>query len=164
LADGSISCIGSDHSPHPRELKEKGWANVFYQPDGSPVPFGSPGIETIAPVVYSKGVAERGLPLQWLARVMSENPAQIFGLYPRKGTIQVGSDADLTIIDPSGETEIACDRLLGKAGYTPYEGWKLRGSLVMTLLRGRVLMEESRILPQPGYGQFLESTGAVTPV
>lgn len=164
LVDGSISCVGSDHSPHPKELKERGWDNVFYQPDGSPVPFGSPGIETILRVVYSKGVAERGLPLQWLARVMSENPARIFGLYPRKGVIQVGSDADLTIIDPNREGIISVDRLLGKAGYTPYDGWKLRGSLVMTLLRGRVLMEESRILPQPGYGQFLESTGAATPV
>jgi dihydropyrimidinase len=164
LEDGSISCIGSDHSPHPRELKERGWDNVFYQPDGSPVPFGSPGIETIAEVVYSKGVAERGLPLQWLARVMSENPARIFGLYPRKGTIQVGSDADLTIIDPNAETEVSAQKLHGKAGYTAYEGWSVRGKIAMTLLRGRVLIEDGKVVTQPGYGQFLASAAPVPPI
>ncbi|MBI4220781.1 MAG: amidohydrolase family protein [Chloroflexi bacterium] len=164
LADGAISCIGSDHSPHPREVKDQGWDNVFYQPDGSPVPFGSPAIETLAPVVYSKGIAERGLPLHWLARAMSENPARIFGLYPRKGTIQVGSDADLTIIDPNGETEISSKRLLGKAGYTPYEGWKLRGKIAMTLLRGRVLMDEGKVLASPGSGEFRASGPSVAPI
>lgn len=164
LADGSISCIGSDHSPHPREVKERGWQNVFNQPDGSPVPFGSPSIETIASLAYSKGIAERGLPLQWLARVMSENPARIFGLYPRKGTIQIGADADLTIIDPTAETEISSVRLLGKAGYTPYEGWKLRGRIEMTLLRGRVLMRDGQVESGPGRGRFLESAPPVPPI
>lgn len=164
LIDGSISCVGSDHSPHPREIKERGWQNVFYQADGSPVPFGSPSIETLAQLNYSKGVAERGLPLQWLARVMSENPARIFGLYPRKGTIQIGSDADLTIIDPNAETEVSAQKLLGKAGYTAYEGWKVRGKATMTLLRGRVLMEGGQVVPPPGYGRFLESAPPIPPV
>jgi len=157
LSDGSISCVGSDHSPHPREAKEHGWKNVFFQPDGCPVPFGSPSIETIAPVTLSKGVFERGLPLTWLARVMSENPARIFGLYPRKGTLQVGADADLAIVDPGAESTVAADRLLGKSGYTPYEGMKLRGSIVTTLLRGRFLLRGGELSAWPGDGAFLES-------
>lgn len=164
LAHGYISCIGSDHSPHPRELKDLGWSNVFYQPNGDPVPFGAPSIETIVQLVYSKGVAERGLPLQWMARVLSENPARIFGLYPRKGTIQVGADADLLIIDPDGEATIAADRLLGKAGYTPYEGWRLPGRLEKTILRGEVLMEDGEVKQQAGYGQYLESGPPLPPL
>ena len=129
LEHGAISCIGSDHSPHPRELKELGRENIFYQPNGDPVPYGAPGMETLAQLVYSSGVRGHGLPLQWMARVLSENPARIFGLYPRKGSIQVGSDADLTIVDPEMKVVIAEDRLLGKAGYTPYEGLELDGRL-----------------------------------
>jgi dihydropyrimidinase len=164
LEAGTISCVGSDHSPHPREVKERGWQNVFYQPDGAPVPFGAPSVETLAAVTYAKGVAERGLPLHWFARVMSENPARIFGLYPRKGTIQPGSDADITIVDPDGETEVTSARLLGKAGYTPYEGWRLPGRITLTLLRGRVLMRDGEVKVRPGTGVFLESGSPVPPV
>jgi dihydropyrimidinase len=165
LRDGYISCVASDHSPHSKEQKDLGWDNVFYQPDGrTPVPFGSPGIETIAPLVYSKGVAERGLPLSWYARVMAENPARVFGLYPRKGTIQVGSDADLAIIDPAAESTIRAEDHLGKAGYTPYEGWPLKGAVSMTLLRGQVLTEDGEIRLEPGYGRFLESGPPMAPV
>ena len=62
-----------------------GWENIFVTPEGASVPFGSPGVETIVSLMYSEGVVKRGLPIWWLARVMSENPARIFGLYPRKG-------------------------------------------------------------------------------
>jgi dihydroorotase-like cyclic amidohydrolase len=164
LEGGNISCIGSDHSPHPRELKELGWENVFYQPNGDPVPYGSPGVETIVQLVYSKGVREQGLPLKWMARVLSENPARIFGLYPRKGTIQVGSDADLTIVDPDARVTITEDRLLGKAGYTPYEGLEADGAVTMTLLRGKVLMENGKVVQPTGYGNFLESGPPLAPV
>jgi len=91
LEQGHTSIVSSDHSPHPQELKQVGWDNIFVTPDGASVPFGSPGLETIVSLTYSEGVVKRGLPIWWLARVMSENPARIFGLYPRKGVIQVGS-------------------------------------------------------------------------
>lgn len=164
LERGQIACIGSDHSPHPREQKELGRQNVFNQENGLPVPFGSPSIETIAQLAYSKGVGERGLPPEWLARVMAENPARIFGLYPRKGVIRPGSDADLLIVDPNGQRTIATDELLGKADYTPYDGWTLPGRLEMTLLRGEVLMENGEVCQQPGFGQFLESGPPVPPL
>ena len=96
---------------------------------------------------------KRGLPITWLARVMAENPARIFGLYPRKGTIRVGADADLTIWDPEGETTIQAARHLGIAGFTPYEGWTVQGRPWMTLLRGQTLLSEGRLRQEPGYGR-----------
>lgn len=164
LESGVISCIGSDHSPHPKEIKELGWDNIFDQAGGAPVPYGAPSIETLAQLVYSKGVGERALPLPYVARVLSENPARIFGLYPRKGVIQVGSDADFTIVDPDQKTRITEDSLLGKAGYTPYEGWEMDGAITMSLLRGEVLMENGRVVGNPGYGRFLECGPPVDPV
>ena len=106
LEQGHTSIVSSDHSPHPQELKQVGWDNIFVTPEGASVPFGSPGLETIVSLTYSEGVVKRGLPIWWLARVMSENPARIFGLYPRKGVIQVGSDADLLIMDPQTDRVI----------------------------------------------------------
>ena len=73
--------------------------------EGKPIPFGSPSLETLVPLMWSEGVVKRGLPLTWMARVLAENPARIFGLYPRKGAIRVGADADLTIWDPDADVD-----------------------------------------------------------
>jgi dihydroorotase-like cyclic amidohydrolase len=143
-------------------MKEPGWKNIFVDPDGKVVPFGSPGLETLVPLVYGEGVVRRGLPLTWMARVLAENPARIFGLYPRKGAIRVGADADLTIVDPSPETIISVADHKGVAGWTLYEGFAERGRPWMTLLRGNVLLRDGRLEQAPGYGRFL-ARGAPTP-
>ena len=161
---GFISTIGSDHSPSPPESKPAGWDNIFVGPDGGPVPFGSPGIETIAPLTYSEGVAKRGLPISWLARAMSENPARIFGLYPRKGIIRVGSDADLTIIDPDDSMVIKAADHHGNSGFTLYEGWTTTGKPWMSLLRGQILLNQGVLEQKPGYGSFLTSGNPVVPL
>ncbi|MCI0865644.1 MAG: amidohydrolase family protein, partial [Chloroflexi bacterium] len=158
------SIVGSDHSPHPQELKQVGWDNIFVTPEGAPVPFGSPGVETIVSLMYSEGVVKRGLPIWWLARVMAENPARIFGLYPRKGVIQVGSDADLLIIDPQGDSIITAKDHLSSAGYSLFEGWQVNGKPWMTLLRGKVLLNNGELEQQPGYGQFLSSSQPRSPI
>ena len=157
LGQGSISIVASDHAPYPQELKQTGWDNIFVDSNGASVPFGSPGLETIVPLMYSEGVVKRGLPIWWLARVMSENPARIFGLFPRKGIIQVGSDADLLIIDPNGDRIITARDHLSNAGYTLFEGWEVKGRPWMTFLRGQVLLNQGTLEQQPGYGKFLES-------
>ena len=94
--------------------------------------------------MYSEGVVNRGLPMTWMARVLAENPARIFGLYPRKGVIRVGADADLTIWDPAPAWTIERTQHLGIAGFTPYEGWQARGRPWMTLLRGQVVLDQRR--------------------
>ena len=164
LAQGYTSIVSSDHAPYPQDLKQVGWENIFVTPEGAQVPFGSPGVETIVSLMYSEGVVKRGLPIWWLARVMSENPARIFGLYPRKGTIQVGSDADLLIMDPAGDRVITAKDHLSTTGYSLFEGWKVSGRPWMTLLRGQVLFNQGEIEQKPGYGQFLACEGPRVPV
>ena len=161
---GYISTIGSDHAPASQESKKGGWQNIFRNPDGSAIPFGAPSIETIVPLVYSEGVAKRGLPIWWMARVMAENTARIFGLYPRKGVIQPGSDADLLIIDPDAGFTIHASDHHSTTGYTPYEDREVQGKPWMTMLRGRVLLNEGKLERRPGYGQFIPAEGPTPPV
>ena len=164
LEQGHTSIVSSDHSPHPWELKQVGWDNIFVTPEGASVPFGSPGLETIVSLMYSEGVVKRGLPIWWLARVMSENPARIFGLFPRKGVIQVGSDADLLILDPQGDRIITARDHQSNAGYTLFEGWEVKGRPWMTLLRGKVLLNDGKLEQSPGVGQFMKSGSPRSPL
>jgi dihydropyrimidinase len=161
---GYISTVASDHAPYPKELKQAGWDNIFLTKEGEVVPFGSPGVETLAPLAYSEGVVKRGLPPSWLARVMSENPARIFGLYPRKGTIQVGSDADLSIFDPSAKMTVRSAEHHGNSGFSLFEGWEISGRPWMTLLRGQVLYNQGTLEQQAGYGRFLDAEGPRSPL
>jgi len=162
---GFIATVASDHSPRAPAAKEPGRRNIFVDAAGKPIPFGAPSLETLVPLMYSEGVVNRGLPMSWLARVLAENPARIFGLYPRKGVIRVGADADLAIWDPAPEWTIERSQHLGIAGFTPYEGWKVRGNPWMTLLRGQVVLGSDGVLEQkPGYGHYLARTSPLPPI
>ncbi len=146
IADGSIDTIGSDHVPRPQSSKEGGIWKASK---------GGPNISMILPVLLSEGVHRRGLTLEQVARVSSYNPARLFNLYPRKGTIQVGSDADLTIVDLDLEREVKAEKQQSYAGYTIYEGWRMRGWPVMTISRGRVIARDETFLGEPGMGRYL---------
>ncbi|MBI2159497.1 MAG: amidohydrolase family protein [Candidatus Rokubacteria bacterium] len=142
-----------------------GLERIIVDAEGKPIPFGAPSLETLVPLMYSEGVVKRGLPITWLARVLSENPARIFGLYPRKGAIRIGADADLTIWDPAPEGTIARTQHLGIAGFTPYEGWKVRGRPWMTLVRGQVVLNpQGEVEPKPGAGRYLACASPLPPV
>ena len=164
MTRGYISTVGSDHAPRSQQAKEPGWKNIFVYPDGKPIPFGAPSVETMVPLMYSEGVVKRGLPLTWMARVLSENPARIFGMQQRKGAIRVGADADLLLIDPEPEWTMEAKNLRGIAGMTLYEGRKMRGRPWMTLLRGRVLLNQGKLEQEPGYGRFLRRGSPVPPI
>jgi len=155
LAQGPIAAVASDHSPRPKAMKEPGWKNIFHDDKGNVIPFGSPGLETLVPLVYSEGVVKRGLPLTWMARVLAENPARMFGLAPRKGAIRPGADADLLIWDPTADGTITVADHRGIAGWTLYEGYATKGRPWMTLLRGETLLENGQLRQKPGFGRFL---------
>ena len=164
LAQGPIAAVASDHSPRAKALKEPGWKNIFHDEKGNVIPFGSPGMETLIPLVYSEGVVKRGLPLTWMARVLSENPARMFGLHPRKGAIRVGADADLLIWDPVAEGAIHVADHRGMAGWTLYENFKTHGRPWMTLLRGEILLENGQLKQKPGFGQYLHRGRPLPPM
>jgi dihydropyrimidinase len=164
VRQGWIPIVASDHSPHDPALKEPGWRNIFYSDEGAPIPFGAPSAETIVPLLYGKGVVERGLPIEWLARVMAENPARMFGLYPRKGVIAVGSDADVTVIDPNATTTFRAEQMHSRTGYTPYEGWTVPGAPVLTMVRGQVVLENGTVKQQRGFGSYLPAGPLLPPV
>lgn len=164
IRNGWIPIVASDHSPHNPELKQAGWQNIFYNEQGQPIPFGAPSAETIVPLMYAAGVAERGLPPWWLARVMAENPARVFGLYPRKGVIAVGADADFTVINPNDETEFRAGRMHSRTGYTPYEGRRIKGAISMTMIRGTVVLRDGELQVQQGFGEYLPASVTAPPV
>ena len=144
LAEGAIDTIASDHAP-----KEKRIDDDFF---GSP--YGSPQVETMLPLVYDEGIRKERIGLSRLVRALSENPARIFGLYPKKGTLQPGSDADLVIFDPNAEWTIEHANQHSRALYTAYEGRTCIGKPVTSIQRGAVVVEDGDLAARPGRGRF----------
>lgn len=146
LADGSIQVVGSDHVPRRSTHKEGGiWKASA----------GFPGLATLLPVLISEGFHRRGLPLTRIAQLTSENPARIYGLFPKKGAIRVGGDADLTLVDTDLEREVRAEALGSDCDFSLYEGWKLKGWPVATILRGSVIFADGRLTGTPGQGRYL---------
>jgi len=143
LRDGTITTIGSDHAP-------KAKTSDFFESQ-----YGAPHIETMLPVCYDLAVNEGKLPLTQLIAAMSETPARTFGLYPRKGAIQVGSDADLVIFDPSRTWTITASNQHSKAGFTLYEGRTVTGAVDLTMQRGRIIVADGAVRATRGAAQFL---------
>jgi dihydropyrimidinase len=153
LRTGSLVTVGSDHCAFPFKDKIR-----LYETRGSTfnmIPHGAPGIETRIPLIFSEGVSKGRISLTKFVEVVSTNPAKLAGLYPKKGALAIGSDADVVIIDPQKEVTISQSMLHGNTDYTPYEGWKLKGFPILTISRGRVLVKDGEFVAQPGVGQFL---------
>jgi dihydropyrimidinase len=106
-------------------------------------------------VLLFEGVHKKRLSIERVAEVSSANTAKAFGLYPKKGTIAVGSDADLVIVDMNKKVKVGPDILKGNADFTLYDGATFTGWPIMTILRGNVTMEEGKIVGKPGTGQYL---------
>ena len=145
VADGTIQVVASDHAP-----KAKDAAGDFLEQG-----FGSPQIETLLPLTYDGGVNAGHIGLVRLVQVLCENPARIFGLYPRKGTLAVGGDADLVVYDPSRPFTIRAENQHSRVGYTLYEGRAVLGWPEMSFQRGRRVLWEGEIVAEPGQGRFL---------
>lgn len=146
---GIMDIVATDHAPGTRKEKEAGWRDIWEAPGGIP------GVETLLPLMISEGVNKGLISFQDLCRMLCERPGKIFQLYPRKGVLQLGSDADIVIIDPKKETVISADMLHYKVGWTPYEGMKLKGYPTLTMVRGEVVASHGEIIGHPGYGAFI---------
>ncbi|HUO42881.1 MAG TPA: dihydroorotase family protein [Methylomirabilota bacterium] len=149
LRDGTVDLVTSEHAPGERSEKEIGWRDIWKAWGGVPT------IETMLPVLLSEGVNKGRISMARLQQVICEKPARVFGLYPKKGTIRKGSDADLVIVDMKKKRTVRGSELHYKVGWTPYEGWRLQGWPRMTLRRGSVIFEEGQILAKPGEARFL---------
>ena len=154
LADGTLQMVSSDHSPYRMEdplgkLKD-GPDTAFNR-----VSNGMPGLATRLPVLWDAGVATGRMDLAAFARLTATNPARLYGLYPRKGAIAVGADADLAVWDPARRVTLRAADLLSGAGYTPYEGRTVTGGPVLVLSRGTVIARDGRVAVAPGRGRYL---------
>jgi len=152
LADGSIDVVGSDHVPRKKATKEK----PIWQASQ-----GFPGTATILPVLLDQGYHKGRLSLQRICTLLTEAPARIFNLSPRKGSLQIGADADLALVDLNRTRTVNAAELGSYSDYSLYHGWSLKGWPVRTLVRGTTVMENGRITGAPGHGQYLSRLGSV---
>ena len=142
---GIIDVIASDHAP-----KTKKKDDPFFE-----APFGSPSAETMLTISYDEGVNTGRVNPCKLVQLLSENPAKIFGLYPSKGAIQKGSDADIVLFNPNEVMTVQSQNQHSGAGYTVYEGRACLGKSVFTMQRGRIVVENGEMKGKPGDGKFL---------
>ena len=147
VSEGGLDILASDHAPSTKQHKSAGsiWTS----------PFGLPGIDTTG-VVMLTAVNKHILSLKRYVQMYSENPAKALGLYPKKGCIRVGSDADLVLIDMRKQWTITEDSIYSKAKWSPFSGFECIGKPVMTLLRGQIIMSEGKLLGKPGDGKYAD--------
>jgi dihydropyrimidinase len=151
ISSGLIDTVGSDHCPFLREDKE---GTIWDAKTGFP------GSATMLPVLLSEGVHKKRVSLEKVAELTSYNPGKIFNLFPRKGTIQVGSDADFCIVDLEMSKKVNHEMLLSSSDFSVYEGWTLKGWPVMTIVRGKTVMKDGKILGPQGHGRFIGANQA----
>lgn len=151
ISQGEIDCISSDHAPWPVEHKNK--PSIFENACGAP------GVETLLLLMFSEGVVKGRISIDILSRILSENPAKIFKLFPKKGTLAPGSDADIVVLDPEKKWVIGAGKMQTAAGWTPYEGREITGAVETTIVRGKIVFREGEVIGEKGYGCFVRPLG-----
>ena len=149
INQGLVQVVGTDHCPFNWSQKQMG------KDDFSKIPNGHPAIEHRVEFMYSEGVRKGRISLNKFVEVCSTNAAKIFGMYPKKGTIAVGSDADILVFDPEKEHTISAETHHMNCDYSGYEGWEVTGKTELVLLRGQVAIENEECKLKPGDGQFI---------
>ena len=149
LLEGRVDFIGSDHSPCPAADKQKGEDDIWRAWGGIA------GIQATLPVLMTDGVHARGLSFERVAHLTATAPAQAFGLYPRKGAIAVGADADLALVDPEQEWTLESGELETRSGISAYLRRRFKGCVVRTVVRGKTVFADNEITGTPGWGHFV---------
>ena len=150
IGNGSIDVIATDHCAFSIEQKMEGKNSLDTLP-------GIPGVETLLPLIYTSGVRAGKISLKRMVELLSVNPAQIFGLYPEKGSIEEGTDADLVIFNPDIRWELKGEVLHSRADYTPFAGREVYGKPTTTILRGQKIVERDIFTGKKGYGRFVRA-------
>jgi dihydropyrimidinase len=149
LKSGEVSVVSTDTCTFDRKQK------AMWNGDWTKIPMGMPGLETLMPLTYTKGVLDGKITLEEMCTKLSTNPAKIMGLYPRKGAIQVGADADIAIVHPTKTHKVDPESMETNADWSPYEGWDLAGFSRTTLSRGDVIVDDYEVVGKAGRGQWL---------
>lgn len=151
LKNGTLQVVATDHCSFDYHGDKQRGRDDFTQ-----CPNGAPGVETRMPIIFSEGVSKGRLTLNEFAAVTSTNPAKLFGMYPKKGVLAVGSDADIVLMHPDMEVTITRNILHENVDYTPYEGLQVKGWPVMTMIRGQIVIENERLQVPIGFGRFIK--------
>lgn len=149
LADGTIDVVATDHCSW--SLSRKLEADRFTR-----IRPGMSNLETLLPMLYSEGVAKRRISLERMVDLVAANPAKIFGLYPRKGAIVEGADADLVVFDPNRKVTVHASEMHSRADYDCFEGFEVTGWPHLTLSRGEVIATDRKIEASRGRGELLK--------
>ena len=152
LLEGQVDFVTSDHAPWTLAYKQK--ANIFDNASGLP------GVDVLVPLLYSTAVVERGLSLPRFAELISGGAAQRYGLFPRKGAIRIGADADLMVIDPDARWTVDASKSESVAKWSPFDGMQVQGKVVRTVVRGKVVFDGDHVSGQPGDGEFVRPVQA----
>lgn len=155
LANGTIQTISTDHCSFTLAQKDAG------RDDFTKIPGGLPGVETRGVLLYSAGVAAERITKEQMCALLSENPARLYGAYPRKGVLAPGSDADIVVYDPEADMTISAGNQHSAAGYTPFEGFRTHGSIVQVWLRGQLAAEGGKLLRENGGTYIPRHPGAL---
>ncbi len=155
---GEVDMLASDHVSWSAEEKARGASgSIFDAPDGIQ------GVQAMLPLLFTEGVLKRGMTLPHLVRFTATNAARRFGLFPRKGTLRPDADADLIVVDLAAEWTFRKEQMFSKHQYSPYDGRRFRGRIRHTLVRGREVYRDGRILATPGSGHFIPTAGPHAP-
>ena len=149
INQGLVNIVATDHCPFMWEQKKMGLS------DFSKIPNGHPAIENRMELLYSEGVNKGRISLNKYVEVSCTNPAKIFGMFPRKGTIAIGSDADIVIFDPQEQHTLSASSHHMNVDYSAYEGWELTGKVKTVLLRGAVAIDNNQCFIKKGFGKFI---------
>jgi len=148
INQNNVNTVGTDHVANQLKLKLDG--NTVWDALA-----GFPGIGTLLPLMLSEGVNKNKITISQLVNLTSMNAAKIFGMYPTKGSLEINSDADITLIDLKKEQKVTTELFGGFSDYIVYDGWELKGWPIKTIVRGQIIAEDFQVIGKPGYGELV---------
>jgi dihydropyrimidinase len=150
LKNGCIQTIGTDTCTFDTQQK------AMWEGDFTKIPYGLPGTELMLPLLYSEGVRKGRISLNKMIEVASTNPAKVFGMYPKKGSLSIGADADIVVFDTEKDVTVDYQKMETNCDWNPFQGRKLKGYPSFTIVRGKVVGKEGRCIGEKGYGKFVK--------